>query len=167
MRVGAAPTTTGRVGTARRPRVRQAGREGVRVQKPVVEPPQVQNRLQPGGYGPASSARPNGERSGDSDADEQERLGGHGESLRRTRGEAAGEKLGASPVDWSVVNVGTIPGPPSPPVIVAGGGQARRRLTAPEWGGAAVVVRARESRVHGEGRQRVRSCGTGMPGGRL
>jgi len=122
----------------------------------VVEPPQVQNRLQPGGYGPDSSARPNEERSGDSDADEQERLGGHGESLRRTRGEAAGEKLGASPVERSVVNVGTVSGPPSPPAVVAGGGQARRRLTASGWGGALVVVRGRESRPHGEGPQRDR-----------
>jgi hypothetical protein len=40
-------------------RVRQARREGVRVQKPVVEPPQVKNRLQSGGYGSDSSARPN------------------------------------------------------------------------------------------------------------
>ena len=36
--------------------------------------------------------------------------GGHGEGLRRTRGEAAGEKLGTSPVERSAVNVGTVPG---------------------------------------------------------
>src|SRR5580658_2480084 len=36
---------------------RQARREGVRMQEPAVEPPQVRNRLQPGGYGPDSSAR--------------------------------------------------------------------------------------------------------------
>src|SRR6266542_3905395 len=38
-------------------RVRLARREGVRVQKPVVEPPQGQCRLEPGGCGPVSSAR--------------------------------------------------------------------------------------------------------------
>ena len=37
--------------------VRQARREGVGMYEPVVEPPQVQNRLQPGGYGPDHSAR--------------------------------------------------------------------------------------------------------------
>ncbi len=36
-------------------RVRQARREGVRVQKPVVEPPQGQNRLQSGGCGPVAA----------------------------------------------------------------------------------------------------------------
>ena len=38
-------------------RVRQASREGVRVQKPVVEPPQERHRLQSGGYGPGCDAR--------------------------------------------------------------------------------------------------------------
>ena len=75
--------------------------------------------------------------------------GGHEEGLRRTRGEAAGEKLGAAPVDRSAMNVGTILGLP------AVGGQARCRLLAPGWGGAFVVVRGRESRPHGEGRQRI------------
>ena len=55
--------------------------------------------------------------------------GGHEEGLRRTCGEAAGEKLGAVPVDRSSVNVGTILGPP------AVGGQARCRLLALGWGG--------------------------------
>jgi hypothetical protein len=85
--------------------------------------------------------------------------GGHGEGLRRTRGEAAGGKLGAAPVDRSAVNVGTIPGPP------AVGGQARCRLLAPGWGGAFVVVRGRESRPHGEGRQR--TCSVRLEGGEV
>lgn len=38
-------------------RVRRARREGVRVQEPVVEPPQAWNRLEPDGLGPGSSAR--------------------------------------------------------------------------------------------------------------
>src|SRR5262249_41673207 len=125
-----------------------------------------QNRLQPGGYGPERSARPGGVRPGDSDVGELGRLGGHGEGLRRTRGEAAGEKLGASPVDGSVVNVGTVPRLPFPPVFVAGGGQARRLLMASGWGGVLVVVGGRESRPHGEGGQRDRSARSGMPGGR-
>jgi hypothetical protein len=74
--------------------------------------------------------------------------GGHEEDLRRTHGEAAWEKLGAASVNRSAMNVGTILGLP------AVGGQARCRLLAPGWGGAFAVVRAGESPVHGEGRQR-------------
>jgi hypothetical protein len=45
-RVGAAPTTTGRVGTARRPGPgKQDGKVHV-LQEPVVEPPQERNRLE-------------------------------------------------------------------------------------------------------------------------
>jgi hypothetical protein len=102
----------------------------------------------------------------DFDAGETGRRGGHEEGLRRTRGEAAGEKLGTAPVNRCVGNVGTRPRLPFPPASRAGGGQVRRRLWALGGDGAAVVVRARESRVHGEGRQRVRSEVTGRLGGR-
>ena len=102
----------------------------------------------------------------DSEAGSECRWGGHGEGLRRTRGETAGAKLGASPVNRCMVNVGTISGLPSPPPSQGGGGQVRRRLMSPGWGGALVVVRGRESRLHGEGGQRARSTWTGMPGGR-
>ena len=37
------------------------------------------------------------------------RWGGHGESLRRSRGDAAGTKLGAKLIDRFAVNTGTIP----------------------------------------------------------
>ena len=89
-----------------------------------------------------------------------------GEGLRRTRGEAAGEELGAGLADWHMVNAGTVPVSPFPPPIRGGGGQAHRRLRAPGRGGGPVVVRGRESRSHGEGAQRVRSAVTGMPGAR-
>ena len=85
------------------------------------------------------------------------RSGGHGESLRRTRGEAAGAQLGTDPAKRFMVNVGTISAPPSPPVSQTGGGKARRRLTAWRWDGVPVVVRGRESRPHGEGGQRISS----------
>jgi hypothetical protein len=92
--------------------------------------------------------------------------GGHTESLRRRCGDAAGEELGTDPADRYMVNVGTISVLPDPLPIQGGGGQARRRSTARGWDGASVVVRARESRAHGEGRQRVRNSGTARPGGR-
>ncbi len=64
------------------------------------------------------------------------------------------------------VNVGTVPTSPFLPSRRGGGGQAHRRLLMPGWGGVLVVVRGRESRLHGEGEQHVRSVGSGMPGGR-
>jgi hypothetical protein len=94
------------------------------------------------------------------------RLGGHEESLRRTRGEAAGEELDTDPTDRFVVNVGTIPGSPFPPHRQCGGGQARCRLTDLGWDGGPVVVRGRESRPHGEGAQRVSSDTQAMAGAR-
>ena len=91
---------------------------------------------------------------------------GHGESLRRTRGEAVGEKLGADPVNRHTLNMGTISTLPTPPLCQSGGGQVRCRLLAPRWGGGSVVVRGWESQPHGEGTQRDRSAVVGMPGGR-
>ena len=86
--------------------------------------------------------------------------------LRVSRGEAAGEELGADPVERMAVNVGTARDRPPPRPARSGGGQVHRRLMVAGWGGAAVVVRGRESRPHGQGRQRVRSGRTGMSGGR-
>ena len=56
---------------------------------------------------------------------------------------------------------------PSWLAIQVASGQAHRRLMIVRRGGASVVVRGRESRPHGEGRQQVRSDGVEMPGGRL
>ena len=97
-------------------------------------------------------------------SDYRGRSGGHEESLRRTRGEVAGEELGTNPVDRLMVNVGTTLGLPFPPHGQWGGGQARCRLMAPGWGGVLVVVRGRESRLHGEGAQRVSSDAVAMAG---
>ena len=81
-------------------------------------------------------------------------------------GEAAGAELGVDPVDRCMMNVGTVPVLPSPASSQLVGGQVHRRLMMPGRDGGSVVVRARESRVHGEGAQRVRSGVAGMPGGR-
>jgi hypothetical protein len=55
------------------------------------------------------------------------------------------------------VNVGTIPMAPFPVSRQLTGGKVCRRLMPLGWGGAVVVVRGRESRLHGEGPQHVRS----------
>ena len=68
-----------------------------------------------------------------------------------------GHSWAPTPLSGSRVNVGTIPAVPSPTSNLLAGGKARRRLTPPEWGGGPVVVRGRESRLHGEGVQRDRS----------
>ena len=92
--------------------------------------------------------------------------GGHKESLRRTYGEAAGEKLGASSVNRYTVNVGTVMELPSgrPARSVVGRSVV---LQMASWrGGVLVVVRDRENRLHGEGGQRIRRFGIGMSGDR-
>jgi hypothetical protein len=92
--------------------------------------------------------------------------GGREESLRRTRGDAVGAELGTDPADRHTVNMGTLPCLPSPVRPQRSGGQGHRRPRGAVGGGAAVVVRGRESRLHGEGRQRDRNAGCARPGGR-
>jgi hypothetical protein len=169
-RVGAAPTTTGRVGTARRPGPgKQDGKVDVRNQR--CKAPQGKNRLQPGGSGPGCGARPRQR------ATLMPVVNAGQEATGKACGVPVARPLGHSwpppPSTDRSTNVGTTQVLPSPPAGQAGGGQVRCRLWAPGWGGAAVVVRGRESRPqvpagsgHGEGRQRVRSARTGRPGGR-
>jgi len=54
--------------------------------------------------------------------------GDHEESLRRTRGDAAGAELGTDPADRNTVNMGTLPCLPFPACSQHVGGQGRRRL---------------------------------------
>ena len=68
-----------------------------------------------------------------------------------------GHSWASTPSTGSGVNVGTIPMVPSPASSLIVGGKICRRSMLPGWDGGPVVVRARESRVHGEGVQRVRS----------
>ncbi|GAA3838596.1 hypothetical protein GCM10022403_083790 [Streptomyces coacervatus] len=148
-------------------RARQARRIGTTRVNQWLTSRKEAHRLQPGGYGPGCSTRRlvsyvSTTSASDVLADAE----GHGEGLRRNRGEAAGRKLGAAPADRSTVNMGTASRLPNHPRHQRGWGQTHRRLTAVERGGAFVVVRGRESRPHGEGRQRVRSKRTGRAGGR-
>jgi hypothetical protein len=77
-----------------------------------------------------------------------------------------GKKLGANPIKRYMVNVGTTLGLPSSPHSQCGDGQVRCRLMAPGWDGGSVVVRGRESRLHGEGTQRASSDAVAMAGAR-
>jgi hypothetical protein len=68
-----------------------------------------------------------------------------------------GHSWAPTPSKGSRMNVGTISSvPPRRPARTVGG-KTRCRSMPVGWGGGPVVVRARESRAHGEGVQRVRS----------
>jgi len=134
------------------------------MQKPVVEPPQEVGPaatwwmagiavrrlpLQPGRTVPV----PLGTES-------------HGDGLRRSRGQARRGKAGHPSRQPVSGERGNRPVSANPPTIQVGGGTARRLLTLMGRDGGSVVVRGRESRLHGEGTQRVRREGIGMAGGR-
>lgn len=142
---------------------RQARREGVIMSEPVVEPPLANPpdqtwRIWSGQQctrQPIRAERLRHRR-------DTRRCGGHEEGLRRTRGEAAGEELGTYLDKRLIVNVGT-----------------QLESLRPFWskqicvrsmtlvgGGVSVVVRGRESRPHGEGRQCARRSSTERSGGR-
>ena len=134
MRVGAALTTPGRVGTARRC---GSGQRDEKVYArnqcltPLNGPPAQIWRIWAGrGAYPPPAARGAGNfwpRCGN-------RPGGHGEDLRCNRGDAVGVELDASLVDRFEMNVGTVRCRPHCRAASAAEGQARRRLMAP--GGA-------------------------------
>ena len=77
-----------------------------------------------------------------------------GGRLRVPAGGAVGVKPAADPVKRILVNVGSAPCAPG---CWWQPGKARCRLTGAGRGGVRVVVRARESRSHGEGGQQDRS----------
>ena len=85
------------------------------------------------------------------------RTGGYPESLRRTASEVAGEELDTTPVQRLRSERGN-----RSVIVRTGVGPADEA----DRGGVSVVVRGRESRPHGEGKQQVRNEGTGKPGGR-
>ena len=159
VRVGAALTTPGRFGTARRAgsgkqdgRCTNAETSGGTPSRGCAGSNLVdRGRIAVGACRETRRATPG--------RDREARPGGHGESLRRSRGEAAGEELGTYPVDRLMVNVGTVARSPYLTASQAGSGKACRLLMAWWRGGESVVVRGRESRPHGEGTQRVRRVG--------
>lgn len=145
---------------------RQARRKGATRREPVVKPPQASEPSQTwwiwDGQQCAFVRKARGERLGDLKWHGPEN---HGEGLRRTHGEAAGEKLDAAPVNRLHDERGNCCAVALPVIGQVAGGQERRRLVTASQDGASVLVRGRESRPHGEGRQRVRRPGTGRSGG--
>ena len=114
-RVGAASTTPGRAGTARRSGSGKQGGEAYGCRNQWWTPLKKSDRREPGGCGPGwqragspynREGRPRRHGGG---------VGGHGEWLRRNRGQACRGKLGADPADRHIVNVGTGMRPPSCP----------------------------------------------------
>ena len=170
MRVGSSPDKAGTVQYCQMGRVRRTRREGV---TRVNQWMNLRNRgtgsnLVDLGRDAVHAERTNGEATPGPVIDAGP--GGREESLRRTRGDAAGAELGTDPADRHTVNMGTLLRLPYPACFQQVGGQGHRRPMGAAGGGAAVVVRGRESRPHGEGRQRDRNCrrsaGHVMPGGR-
>jgi hypothetical protein len=68
-----------------------------------------------------------------------------------------GHSWAPNPLNGSRVNVGTTVAVPAPAGSQPVGGKTHRQSMRSGWDGGPVVVRARESRAHGEGVQRVRS----------
>ena len=119
--------------------------------------PQETRRLEPGGSGPQNSAHTHKvvrgtPRSGEV-ADREATMKDCGVVVAMLQGHS----WAPTPSMVSGVNAGTIPVAPYPASIQLVGGKARRRLMPPGGDGGPVVVRGRESRLHGEGAQRVRS----------
>jgi hypothetical protein len=121
-RAGSGPDNDGTCRYCQMVRVRQARREGVR-EKPVsrFRKRRAGSNLVDMGRG-AVRDRWDGW-AVNSEAGEFRRWGGHGEGLRRSRGDAAGTKLGISLVDRYIVNVGTIRGRPTGGVSSLAGGR--------------------------------------------
>jgi hypothetical protein len=163
--VGAALTTTGQDGTTRRPGPTKRDGE-VYVKKPVVETPQEPHRLKTWWIRAGQQRTLMGQPKSDSETGCNGWRGGHGECLRRSHGEVAGEQLGTYPVNRLCGERGNRRRAPTLSASQAGSGKACRPLMARRRGGGSVVVRGRESRPHGEGTQRVRSSGAGILRGR-
>lgn len=164
---GRAGSSADKAGTARNyqtGRVRRARSEGVR-EEPVVKLRKRGTGSNLVDMGRVAVHSPFAERT-DSVTDLACRWGGHGESLRRNRGDAAGAKLGAGLIDRFTVNTGTVPRRSPGPESIRAGGIDTSSVEGAGRGGGPVVVRADERSVHGEGGQQVGSKDAGMPGGR-
>lgn len=155
MRTEAAPTTTGRISTARwSGSGKQDGKVYVRNQR--LNASQESHRLKSGGSGPGSSAHPHTNVRGTPQsvdvADSEATVKACGVAVAMLQGHS----WAPTPSSGSRGNVGTIVEAPSPADSQSVDGKARRQPTPPRRDGGPVVVRDRENRSHGEGVQRVR-----------
>ena len=165
MRVGAAPTTTGQAGTARRSGSdKQDGKVYVRNQRLNASQAQTtSSNLADVGWVAARTRTVCGELLGPvAPAGTEATLKVCGVGVARSQGQS----WAPNPTSGHAVNVGTVPPVPSPASVELAGGNARRRRMPVGRGGGPVVVRAGESPVHGEGVQRVRSKRAGRGGRR-
>jgi hypothetical protein len=109
----AASTTTGRVGTARRPGPGKRDGEVHACRNQWLNPLKTKHRLETWWIRAGQQRTLAGRPVSDSQAGGWCRPRGHGESLRRNCGEVAGEELGTHPVNRLLVNVGTAVEPPT------------------------------------------------------
>jgi len=122
--------------------------------------PQVTHRLEPGGSGLESNAHLHdlvvrGTSEPGHVAGREATVNACGVAVAMLQGHSWAPTLLTG---WRV-NVGTISSVPFPASGLLVGGKVRCRLMLSGWDGGPVVVRVRESLVHGEGVQRVRSKG--------
>jgi hypothetical protein len=140
VRAGSSADKAGTVWYCQTGRVRRARSDGIR-EEPVV-------KLRKRGTGSnlvdmgrvAVHGPPVGR--ADSEAGLACRWGGHGESLRRNRGDAAGAKLDAKLINRFSVNTGTIPRRSHELESIRAGGIHASSIEGAGWGGGPVVVRA-------------------------
>jgi hypothetical protein len=136
------------------------------VQEPASNASQAAHQLKSGGYGLASGAHPGcclGELPTRFTYDRREAAG-------KVYGVPAampqGQELGAYSVDRSGSERGNYRVSLPDPAGQVGTGIGASSAEGAWWGGGPVVVRGRESRLHGEGGQQASSTDAGMPGGR-
>jgi hypothetical protein len=143
-------------------RVRQARREGIRMKKSVVEPPQAGTPAQiwwiwAGQQRTPILATPKPSHVVGWEATSK----ACGVDVARLQGKSW---MPHSSTD-QVVNVGTTTCCASCSCSQHEHGWTRRQFNV-LWGGELVVVRGRESRLHGEGVQQTRNCGVAISGDR-
>jgi hypothetical protein len=149
----AAPTKPWRVGTARRRGCGERGGKAYARNRRLRL--SMTHRLEPGGSGPeATRTRFPHHGGGELPGMSAGLRGGRGDVLRGSHGDVAGAESGASSVERSISEHGNRPWPARGSRSQRGrSGWVHRRPNGQGWGGAVVVVRGRESRSHGEGRQ--------------
>jgi hypothetical protein len=153
---GSSPDNAETAGTARRPGLGKQG-EKVYVRNHRQSPSSPVANPEPGGRGLDSSACPPKWATPTSSC--TPRPGGHGGKSAAYPGRGCRGIIGHRPHQSVDGEHGNHPGAACHVPDLGRWGEVHCRLIAPEWDGALVVVRGRESRPPGEGGQQVRSRG--------